>query len=221
VDVTAPSVPGAPVSDPELTKRPAEGGKFEIKWDPSGDVESGVREYQIQERVDNDPIWRTVAYVPANRVSYIIGDGKVLGDEPRARGHLYTYRVRSRNHAGGWSEWSPVSNAAFTGLPSEVISQLYNYPNPADTRNGPTQITYLLNEDANVTVTLFDLLGYKVRQWEFAAGNPGGRAGPNTFPWEGDNESGVNVAAGGYILRVEVRGSKGTVTVIRKIGIIH
>ncbi|HRY30026.1 MAG TPA: hypothetical protein P5079_08340, partial [Elusimicrobiota bacterium] len=86
---------------------------------------------------------------------------------------------------------------------------------------GPTYITYLLNEDANVTITLFDLLGYKVREWEFSAGSLGGRAGPNTYSWDGANEGGAKVAAGGYILRIEVRGSKGTTTVIRKIGIIH
>jgi hypothetical protein len=180
-----------------------------------------VREYEIQERVDNDPVWRTVAHVPSVRTSYIIGEGKLAGDDARPRGHFYTYRIRARNFAAGWSDWSPVSNAAFTGLPEETISQVYNYPNPADTRTGPTQVTYLLNEDANVTVGLFDLLGYKVRQWEFAAGDPGGKAGPNTFPWDGSNEGGGKVAAGGYILRIEVRGSKGTTTVIRKIGIVH
>ncbi|MBI4395978.1 MAG: hypothetical protein HY548_02710, partial [Elusimicrobia bacterium] len=221
VDVTAPSVPTAPKSDPELSKKPAELGRFEIKWTPSADDESGVREYEIQERVDNDPVWRTVTYVPSSRTSYIIGEGKVAGDEARPKGHFYTYRVRARNHAGGWSAWSPVSGAAFTGLPDETISEVYNYPNPADTRISPTYITYLLNEDANVTVTLYDLLGYKVKQWEFPAGTQGGRTGPNSYPWDGTNDDGTKVSAGGYILRIEVRGSKGTTTVIRKIGIIH
>ncbi|HRY30641.1 MAG TPA: hypothetical protein P5079_11475, partial [Elusimicrobiota bacterium] len=83
VDSTAPSAPTAPISEPEQTKKPAELGKYEIKWDPSSDAESGVREYEIQERQDNDPVWRTVDYVPANRVSYIIGEGKVAGDPAR------------------------------------------------------------------------------------------------------------------------------------------
>jgi hypothetical protein len=221
IDLTAPSAPAAPVSDPEKNKKPAETGIYEIKWDPAADEESGVREYEIQERMDNDPVWRTVAHVPANRTSWIIGEGRVKDDDPRPRGHFFTYRVRARNFAGGWSEWSPVSAPAFTGLPPEPISQVFNYPNPADTRVGPTYITYVLNEDANVTIHLYDLLGYKVREWQFPAGSPGGKAGPNTYPWDGTNDGGAKVAAGGYILRIEVRGSKGTTTVIRKIGIIH
>jgi len=221
VDVSIPESPGKAVSDPEQQKKPAENGIFEIRWDPAADAESGVRDYEIQEREDNNPVWRTVSYVPAARTSYMIGNSKTYLDTPRPKGHFYTYRIRARNFAGGWSEWSPVSNAAYTGLPPETISEVFNYPNPADTRVSPTYVTYILNEDANVTIGLYDLMGYKVREWVYNSGDTGGRMGPNTFPWDGTNEGGGKVAAGGYIMRIEVRGTKGTSTVIRKIGIIH
>jgi flagellar hook assembly protein FlgD len=66
-------------------------------------------------------------------------------------------------------------------------------------------------------------LGYKVREWHFSAGGPGGKAGPNVFQWDGTESGGAHVSAGGYIMRIEVisAGAKGSTTVIRKIGILN
>ena len=96
-----------------------------------------------------------------------------------------------------------------------------NYPNPADMRQGPTNVAYLLNEDATVKISLFDLLGYLIREWNFSAGQEGGRSGPNVFQWDGRDFGGTQVSAGGYIMRIEVTGAKGSTTVIRKIGVIN
>jgi flagellar hook assembly protein FlgD len=68
---------------------------------------------------------------------------------------------------------------------------------------------------------MYDLLGYKVREWNFGTGETGGQAGPNVFQWDGTDEGGKKVSAGGYILRIEVIGDKGSTTVIRKIGVIN
>ena len=73
----------------------------------------------------------------------------------------------------------------------------------------------------DVKVLLFDLMGYQIREWLFAAGEPGGKQGPNTFQWDGRESGGTRVAAGGYIMRLEVTGAKGSTTVIRKIGVIN
>jgi flagellar hook assembly protein FlgD len=70
--------------------------------------------------------------------------------------------------------------------------------------------------------TVYDLLGYRVMHWNFPAGSVGGRQGPNTVPpngWDGTNESGQKVSKGGYLAQIKVGGSKGSTTVIRKIGI--
>ena len=146
----------------------------------------------------------------------------------RAPGHFYRYQVQSINGAGTASDWSPVSSTIDTGLPSEIISAVSNYPNPVDTRKGGlegrTFITYLLASDAQVDITVYDLLGYRVMAWSFQAGGPGGQQGPNTVPpggWDGTNESGQKVSKGGYLAQLKVGGSKGSTTVIRKIGIVH
>jgi hypothetical protein len=74
------------------------------------------------------------------------------------------------------------------------------------------------------SITVYDLLGYRVMRWNFAGGSEGGKQGPNTVPpegWDGTNEAGQKVSKGGYLAQIKVSGSKGSTTVIRKIGVIH
>ncbi|MEK7288427.1 MAG: hypothetical protein AAB091_07710, partial [Elusimicrobiota bacterium] len=231
-DPTPPTTPGAPKTSLAPGQSAA---SFEIKWNHSEDQESGVAYYEIQERADTNPIWRTVAMVPGMRSgqsinnSMIIGDpgtrtlGYAAADAPRESGHFYSYRVRSYNQAAVASVWSLQSDPASTGQISEAIKNVSNFPNPVDIRQGDyTTITYLLGADSEVTITIYDLLGYKVREWQFSAGDPnGGRAGPVFLKWYGDTDGGEKVAKGGYIARIEVKSPKGSASVIRKIGVIH
>ena len=110
-------------------------------------------------------------------------------------------------------------------LPSEIISNLSNAPNPFDSRkgglDGQTQISYVLSKDLPVTVTLYDLLGMKVRKWSFTAGSNGGKQGSNSFLWDGTNEDGRKVSKGGYLAQIEIETPDTVVTAIRKIGVIH
>ena len=48
----------------------------------------------------------------------------------RAAGHFYRYQVQSINGAGTASDWSEASSVIDTGLPTEIISAVSNYPNP-------------------------------------------------------------------------------------------
>ena len=160
----------------------------------------------------------------ASPLQFLNGDSGAA----RAPGHFYRYQVQTVNGAGTASDWSPATSTIDTGLPSEIISAVSNYPNPVDTRkgglDGRTFITYLLASDASVDITIYDLLGYRVMAWNFPAGSPGGLQGPNTVPpsgWDGTNESGQKVSKGGYLAQIKVGGAKGSTTVIRKIGVIH
>jgi hypothetical protein len=222
VDLSPPTIPTAPISDQELAGgEPSETGVFSIKWAPASDGEAGVRAYEIQERVDNDPVWKTIRMVPASQTTFLVGSNDTPANVNREPGHFFFYRVRAINQAGGTSAWSDSSAAASTGFPAEAITEVTNYPNPVDIRQGPTNIAYILNEDATVKITMFDLLGYAIREWNFDAGSKGGVAGPNVFQWDGTDSSGRRVGAGGYILRIEVIATKGSTTVIRKIGVIN
>jgi hypothetical protein len=232
IDMTSPSAPKNALPTPAKTGIPAEDGKYEVTWEHAKDYESGVEVYEVQEREDTNPVWKTVDVVAGDYFSINVGDGSArdldgnaISDRPRAKGHFYYYRVRARNNAGSWGEWSAQSSPAATSLPSEVISSVSNYPNPVDTRLGgeqaKTNIVYVLNQDAEVTITLYDLLGYQVREWTFSPGDEGGKRGANRVPWDGSNEMGDKVAKGGYIAHIKVKSDKGVVSSFRKIGIIH
>src|SRR3954463_10869868 len=78
---------------------------------------------------------------------------------------------------------------ATQALPQPLITDLTNAPNPFDSRKagaqGQTQISYLLMQNARVSVELYSLLGKKVRVWNFASGSNGGQQGANSFLWDG------------------------------------
>jgi hypothetical protein len=115
-----------------------------------------------------------------------------------------------------------MSAVPAASLPRPLVSDLTNFPNPFDSRKqGGTQIYYVLAKDADVSVTIYSLLGNKVRGWEFKPGANGGRQGANNVTWDGTNESNRKVAKGGYLAEIAIDSPEGSATVIRKIGVIH
>jgi len=116
-------------------------------------------------------------------------------------------------------------SASLTALPQPLISDLMNYPNPFDTRKpgneGHTHIVYQLFQDSKVSLEIFDLLGHRVRGWEFFPGSNGGRLGANDVVWDGTNGAGRKVSKGGYIAQIVIEAPHNTVTVTRKIAVIH
>jgi hypothetical protein len=225
VDPTPPSTPGPAI--------PLEQGKpsYAVRWTPSTQAVSGVLQYEVQER-GGDPkdlsanvVWRTINIIPARLNTYNVGDPTYPGESPRTPGEFFTYRVRAMSGAGVASSWSPLASAANTGLTNQIISGVSNFPNPFDSRKGgnagKTQITYILNADASVTIQIYDALGYLTKTIGCPAGTNGGSAGQNFVDWDGRNDAGVLVSKGGYTARIKVKAPGGTATVIRKIGVIH
>ncbi|MBI4386024.1 MAG: hypothetical protein HY551_01450, partial [Elusimicrobia bacterium] len=188
--------------------------------------------YELQERAGTDPVWHTIALIPAVRArgainnSYQVGNSTVnVTERPRPAGQFFTYRVRAYNAAGLSSGWSTEGAAVPTTLISAPISNVSNFPNPFDSRKGgpegKTTITYTLAADSDVDITIYDLLGYVVKVFNLGPGQEGARAGPNFVVWDGRNGQGQLVSKGGYIARIKAGSSAGTATVIRKIGVIH
>jgi len=224
-DSLAPSAPGA--------VQPLAQGKtsYALRWNPASQGSSGVTAYELQER-GGDPkdlaatvLWRSINLINSKVPAYTVGDSKFPGEAPRSTGDYYSYRVRAMSGAGVWSPWSPLGLNVNTGLVAGIITGVSNYPNPFDTRKGgsagQTTITYTLNADADVTITIYDLLGYVVKTMNYPAGTTGGQAGPNFVPWDGRNGNGTLVSKGGYIARIKVKSTSGSSEVLRKIGVIH
>ena len=89
-------------------------------------------------------------------------------------------------------------NPAHTIIPDHV-ELLQNYPNPF---NPSTTIRFGLSENGTVRLTVYNLLGQKVKtlvQQHVAAGY-------HTIVWNGRNESGHAVSSGVYLYRLEIQG---------------
>jgi flagellar hook assembly protein FlgD len=106
-------------------------------------------------------------------------------------------------------------------VPVKVIDQVVNYPNPFDARSESTTIMYTLDGDARVSIEIYDLLGYNVKDMECGYGDRGGRKGINRIVWDGKNDCGQNVAKGGYVCRIRAEYQDAYACAIRKIGVIH
>ncbi|MCK4533334.1 hypothetical protein KAU39_06065, partial [bacterium] len=80
--------------------------------------------------------------------------------------------------------------------------------------------TYKLNENAPVDITVYDLMGYEMKHFEFKAGEKGAQRGENRIIWDCTDIRGRSVMKGGYLCRIVVHSSRGKKVVIKKIGII-
>ena len=93
-----------------------------------------------------------------------------------------------------------------------VIANIMAYPNPArfGTPGQGMKLSYVLNQDADVDVTIYTLVGEKIFERKFRAGNNGGRLGVNDeFYWDGDKTDGDRVAGGMYVCQVHATNSNG------------
>ena len=85
----------------------------------------------------------------------------------------------------------------------EISSQLpeqfalhYNYPNPF---NPSTTISYDLPEQAQVTLSIYDLLGKKIKTLV----NQSQDAGKNIVVWDGTDNLGRQVSGGVYLYQIQ------------------
>jgi hypothetical protein len=83
---------------------------------------------------------------------------------------------------------------ATTSAPKE-FALFDNYPNPF---NPNTEITYSLPQDAKVNLTIYNLLGEKVK----TLADEYQTAGYKTVPWDGTDENGEVVSSGVYFYRL-------------------
>ena len=82
------------------------------------------------------------------------------------------------------------------GLPPESFSLSQNYPNPF---NPQTQIVYALPRECHVKVTIFNLLGQRVK----VLVDKYQKAGFKRVYWDGKDERGVEVASGIYFYKIQ------------------
>ena len=108
-------------------------------------------------------------------------------------------------------------------IPQPGITEFFNAPNPFSPYEGNgTELHYILGDNSEMVITIYDLFGNLVRKFDFASGTAlKSQLGQNIWSWDGRNGQGDVVANGGYIIQMRAKDSQGNVTVVkRKIGVV-
>jgi hypothetical protein len=92
--------------------------------------------------------------------------------------------------------------------PGISLDDLSCYPNPFNPCKQDITIQYYLENDSDVAIAIYDLLGNLVKTWEIPSGDMNARTGLNQLTWNGRNGQNDIVANGGYIVFVHSDGQK-------------
>ena len=140
----------------------------------------------------------------ANAVTVSNVKTQSLKVENLTSGTQYFWRVQSKTAAGKTSIYSSVGSfiankvTAVDKADSKVptsFSLSQNYPNPF---NPSTTISFGLPTESLVTLRIYDMMGREVKTLV----NDNRKAGTYEMKWNGDNNSGQNVASGMYLYKV-------------------
>jgi hypothetical protein len=140
----------------------------------------------------------------------------------------YKYRVKAVNIVGLSSQYIDSGEKIMKMNTSEIISNISNYPNPFYATFQDTKIVFSLNQEVEVTITIYDPLGHFVKKFnndQIKKEKETEGVGYYCYvDWDGKNEAGQVVSKGGYFAVIEVAPyakGKDSVKVIRMIGVIH
>lgn len=106
----------------------------------------------------------------------------------------YFYRLKQLDLDGTF-EYSNIIELNFTGPKHFFLQQ--NYPNPF---NAETIIQYILPQNAKITISIYDILGKKVKTLL----KTNQAAGSYSIKWDGHDDTGQKAAGGIYFLQVQV-----------------
>ncbi|MBI5241468.1 MAG: fibronectin type III domain-containing protein [Elusimicrobia bacterium] len=203
-DTSQPSAPGTPASD----RRFSYDGAVVFSW-PAASSPVGILDYNL-----------IVGSTPGGNDKLDIGTATLASAVTAlSSGQTYYARVRARSNAGVYSEFSGVSAGVPVFIPSQsaAIPKPYNWPNPFDPAQGPTQIGVYLNEPATVVLRVYTLTGALVREISQYVGGTGNQV----VAWDGNNSAGSRVPPGGYIIKIEKRYSGSTEVQKLKVALLY
>jgi hypothetical protein len=176
---------------------------IEIQW--TSQTEVNALWYHLQRRQGESGAYQEIACLDAYGNSetprtYRHRDVNV------SPGKKYFYSLIDEDALGNTATHGPVLAAFSTGVPSR-FQLLPNYPNPF---NPSTTISYQLPTPASVELTIYDVLGRKVRS--LADGHR--QAGHHTTLWNGRDDSGRELKSGVYFCVFETGSQRQTIKMV-------
>jgi hypothetical protein len=126
--------------------------------------------------------------LPVNAVLEIVRQSSDNSGNPNnTRGWGRVDAVRALQFAeNGWEE-------------ADYFSVFPNANNPISSGNGPTTFRIALPSQSPVTISIYNILGQRVKKFQFFSG--GGVVNP--VKWDGTNENGIPLSSGIYPFRVK------------------
>jgi hypothetical protein len=127
----------------------------------------------------------------------------------------HTVSIRASDYANNISTWSATSLRVLEGAKA---TNVVAGPSPFNPLAESTYLTYNLPENTRVTIYIFTLTGEPIFKQVIIPPDEGAKAGPNSVPWNGRNQSGGVVANGGYLYKIIANGKvtgSGKIMIIR------
>lgn len=121
-------------------------------------------------------------------------------DENYIPSEVHSYRVAAVDYAGNQSEFSELVEVAVLSVDAQITPVDFvlhqNYPNPF---NPTTQIKYDLPSDSYVNISIYDVMGRKIK----SLFNNNQTSGYHSLRWDATNDIGEGVSAGMYIYTIQ------------------
>ncbi|MBI5244562.1 MAG: VCBS repeat-containing protein [Elusimicrobia bacterium] len=233
MDFVIPPTPAAKIHPPgESTLR--------VSWGSVTGGLSGIAGYRIEYRRAQSPVWynaKTKQPISETGVSAAGMGGKGLRAAAVSPDELVTgvsYQATDMPSGTLYVRMRAFSTAGLASAPTDpekvqmgppgtaAISQISCAPNPFDSRTKHGCIVYTLSQDADVTISIFNVFGGLIKTMSYSAGSAGGQKGTTDITacpvfWDGTDESGQKVSKGIYLAVIQSGGAKE----ILKIGVIH
>ncbi|MCY3554619.1 MAG: S8 family serine peptidase [Gemmatimonadetes bacterium] len=182
----------------------AESGPSGVFLSWTAGLEINLRSYRIERRDYPDGTFEVLASVPVTRSGEAPPGSNAYDytDTAAQPGTSYEYRLQPMGRAGLALTAEPVVIRIDyeSGASGELAAVLYpNAPNPFA---GRTDIRFELTESTTVNLTIYDLLGRRVRVLADRMYGPGRYA----LPWNGMDGDGRAVPSGVYLYRMTAGG---------------
>lgn len=148
-------------------------------------------------------------------------------DQNRSRWELLENQSKAKTASADMTA-SASGDGIFTVVaapsPIDQLSGLTNFPNPFSPLKESTRIRYVLTENSEVTVRIFNTLGDLVKTMSFPSGSTGGQGSSvgftNEITWDGKNDQGDVVTNGVYLAVIKAESSDENKEEIRRIGVL-
>ena len=151
----------------------------------------------------NDITFRLGTYtVKPDSYDPVSGEATVrIKDYPLGAG-TYNVTIEARDRAGNWADPFAGRVRVIYGE-VKLLGPVLSYPVPFKPLSGQiATIAYTLSTDADIAIFMYDVSGRIVLTKKFRQGSAGGKAGYNSFNWDGTTDFGLKVGNGIYLYKI-------------------